>query len=524
MTCMASQTKILIVEDEAIVACDIERRLIKAGYTVPAIAASGDEALRSIEQTSPNLVLMDIHLQGPGDGIATAAEVRNRFHLPVVFLTAYADKSTLERAKASGAFSYLIKPIGHVNLASTIEVALYRHQVEQELEKREAWLGTVLESITDAVLVTDASGGIQFLNPTAERLTGWTTGEAAGRQFGEVAQLAVADREIADPLQAALGAGIPLDLPRESRLISRQGQVVMVEGHIAIIQVRNQPSGTVVTLRDVTTRNWEEIQIRQDQKMQAAGRLANGLARDFKRLLKVILGYSEQLLLELDPGHHFKERLQAIQRAGNRSALLASQVAGSYRTEPVEARIVDLNAVVNGFLPSLRRMAGPWIAVEAVQEPALGQIRGDIGQLKQIMLNLVLNARDALPLGGCVCIQTGNVELPSRAAAYTGTEFFVRLVIEAHRTGAAGETAGPRDQFFAGNKPGTELGMAVVDVMVNAADGLMCADCLAGGGVRFEVFLPRWREAEKTPDPRTALAVAEPARRKRRPRRPDKTV
>jgi len=88
----ASQTKILIVEDEAIVACDLERRLLKAGYTVPSIAASGEQALRSIEQTSPDLVLMDIHLQGPSDGIAVASEVRNRFHLPVVFLTAYADK------------------------------------------------------------------------------------------------------------------------------------------------------------------------------------------------------------------------------------------------------------------------------------------------------------------------------------------------------------------------------------------------------------------------------------------------
>src|SRR5579872_6458629 len=102
------QTKVLIVEDEAIVACDIERRLIKAGYEVPAIVASGDEALRSIEQTSPNLVLMDIHLQGPSDGIAVAAEVRKRFQLPVVFLTAYADKPALDRAKVSGAFSYLI--------------------------------------------------------------------------------------------------------------------------------------------------------------------------------------------------------------------------------------------------------------------------------------------------------------------------------------------------------------------------------------------------------------------------------
>ena len=152
-----SPTKVLIVEDEAIVACDIERRLLKAGYAVPAIAASGEQALSSIEQTRPNLVLMDIHLQGPSDGIEVASEVRKRFQLPVVFLTAYADKATLDRANASGAFSYLVKPIGHVNLASTIEVALYKHRAEQELKHREAWLTTVLYSMADAVVVTDAS-------------------------------------------------------------------------------------------------------------------------------------------------------------------------------------------------------------------------------------------------------------------------------------------------------------------------------------------------------------------------------
>jgi two-component system cell cycle sensor histidine kinase/response regulator CckA len=519
-----SQTKVLIVEDEAIVACDIERRLIKAGYAVPAIAASGEEALRSIERTSPNLVLMDIHLQGTADGIAIAAEVRDRFHLPVVFLTAYADKPTLERAKGSGAFSYLIKPIGHVNLASTIEVALYRHQVEQELEKREAWLQTVLDSMADAMVVTDAAGGIQSLNPTAERLTGWASREAAGRQFWEVAHLAVADREIADDLQAAIGAGIALDLPRDSRLISRDGRVFLVEGQIAISRVKNQPSGTVITFRDVTARNWEETQIRQDQKMQAAGQLANGLARDFKRLLKVILQYSAQILLEMDQGNAYRARLQAIHRAGNRAALLASQVVGLYRKEPVQARIVDLNLLLSQFLPILKRMVGPSIEVSATLEPKLGQIRGDIGQLKQIMLNLVLNARDAMPLGGVVRIETSNVELPARAPYYPGPESFIRLAIEGHGPGKTSElTEHTFEPFFAESKPEIGLGLAVVDAMVNAADGLISAEGQPGGGSRFEIFLPRWREPEKATQAGSPPSAAEPRLPKRMQKKTDKT-
>jgi two-component system cell cycle sensor histidine kinase/response regulator CckA len=506
---IAAQTRVLIVEDEAIVACDIERRLIKAGYAVPAIAASGDQALRCIEQTSPNLVLMDIHLQGPPDGIAIATEVRNRFHLPVVFLTAFADKPTLERAKSTGAFSYLIKPIGHVNLASTIELALYRHQVEQELAAREAWLQTVLDSLADAIVVTDASGAIQFLNPTAERLTGWTSSEAVGRRFWEVAHLAVADCEISDDLEAAIGAAIPSDLPHESRLFSRAGPVVTVEGQIAISRVENQPTGTVVTFRDVTARNSQQAQIRQDQKMQVAGNLANGLARDFKRLLKVVLGYSQQILLEMDQGNPFRERLHAIHRTGNRAALLAGQVVGLYRKEPVQARIVDLNLLLTHFLPMLKRLAGPSIELSATLESQLGQVRGDIGQLKQIVLNLVLNARDAMPAGGRLCIQTRNVEPPGRTAGYAGTEFFVSIAIEAH---------GSID------KPGTGLGMAVVDALVNAADGLISLDSQPGGVPRVEVFLPTWPEPEKLTNVSLPSNSPRPGRPKRMRNRTDKTA
>src|SRR5580704_4849182 len=181
----ASQPKVLIVEDEGIVACDLERRLRKAGYAVSAIAPSGEQALRSIEETFPDLVLMDIHLQGPPDGIAVASEVRDRFHLPVIFLTAYADKATLERAKATKPYSYLVKPVSHVNLASAIDVVLHRHRTEQELKKREAWLATVLDSLPDAVVVTDSSASIQFLNPHSERLTGWAHKEAVGRQLSD---------------------------------------------------------------------------------------------------------------------------------------------------------------------------------------------------------------------------------------------------------------------------------------------------------------------------------------------------
>jgi PAS domain S-box-containing protein len=492
----ASQTKILIVEDEAIVACDLERRLLKAGYTVPSIAASGEQALRSIEQTSPDLVLMDIHLQGPSDGIAVASEVRNRFHLPVVFLTAYADKDTLERAKATEPYSYLVKPINHINLSSTIEVALYKHRAEQELRKREAWLGTVLHSLADAVVVTDASGSIQFLNPHAERLTGWAQADAVGRQLSDVVSLMdFADRDLAGELSAAIASGAGSELPRGARLTPRDGQAVTVEGHLAISRMNDRPSGTVATFRDVTARDWEEKQIRQQQKMLVAGRLASGIARDFSRLLTGIVRYSQEMLDEMAEGDRSKRRVKAIHRAAFSAAVLADQLLGLCRKGPAEAKAIDLNSLVNRLLPMLRRMAGPSITVETSLAPELGEIRVDTSQMEQALLNLTLNARDAMPRGGKVSIQTSNVELP-------GSQAFVRLAVEDNGAGMDSEIAEHLFEPFFTNKKrevGKGLGLAVVHAVVTAADGLINVDSSPGAGSLFEIFLPRWENENVIP-------------------------
>ncbi len=487
----ASQPKVLIVEDEGIVACDLERRLRKAGYAVSAIAPSVELALRSIEETLPDLVLMDIHLQGPSDGIALASEVCDRFHLPVVFLTAFADKATLERAKATGPYGYLVKPISHVNLASTIDVVLHRHRAERELRKREAWLATVLHSLPDAVVVTDSFGSIQFLNPHSERLTGWAHAEAVGRQLQEVVHLVdFADRDLAQEMTAAIAAGVACELPRESRLIPREGRAIPVEGHLAISRVDAEPSGTVLTLRDVTERNQEEKRIRQEQKMLVAGRLANGIARDFNRLLTVIVRYSQELLEEMAEGADARRRVKAIHRAAYSAAALADQVLGLCRKLPAEVRAVDLNWLVQEFLPHLKRMAGPSVTVETRLDPELGEIRANQGQMEQVLLNLVLNARDAMPRGGKVSIQTGHVELP-------GSHPFVRLAVEDNGTGMDSETAEHLfEPFFTSKRRGAGkgLGLAVVHAIVTAADGLINVDSNPGAGSLFEIFLPRVTE------------------------------
>lgn len=159
--------QILVVEDERIVALDLQERLKELGYSVPAVAATGEQAVEMVEQNRPDLILMDIHLQGEMDGVEAADRIRDQFDLPVIFLTAFSDESTLQRARFTGPFGYLVKPFEIENLHSTIKMALYRHQLDQELEENARFL-VLLNDITRAALETTGLEGLVQI--TVDRL------------------------------------------------------------------------------------------------------------------------------------------------------------------------------------------------------------------------------------------------------------------------------------------------------------------------------------------------------------------
>ncbi len=180
---------IFLVEDEGIIAHSIQSDLRKAGYRVAGVADSGPDALRQIAHSRPDLILMDIRIRGDMDGIELARRVQEQFDIPVVYLTAHSDLETLHRAKLTGPFGYLAKPVQQSSLSSSIEIALYKYRVESELRRQRAWLETILGHMADGVIVTDDAGKIQFLNAAAENLTGWTALLAAGELVGSILPL-----------------------------------------------------------------------------------------------------------------------------------------------------------------------------------------------------------------------------------------------------------------------------------------------------------------------------------------------
>lgn len=252
-----SQATILVVEDETIVAKDIQCTLARLGYRAPATATSGEEALRKAAEIRPDLVLMDIVLKGPMDGVETARELRARYAVPVVYLTAYADDYALERAKSTEPAGYLLKPFQTAELRPTIEMALHRSQMEHQAKESLRWLATTVRLVNDGVITTDCAGRITYMNAEAESLTGWEAGVAVGYplelllgrvgsesecRVGNVAEQAVAECRIIPIEDHAL---VTKDVSRcviqgrAAPVVTEEGTVI---GAVVVCRARTAPA------------------------------------------------------------------------------------------------------------------------------------------------------------------------------------------------------------------------------------------------------------------------------------------
>lgn len=252
-----SRAKVMVVEDEKIVALEIADRLRTIGYDVPDLASSGEEALPKVEEGCPDLVLMDIRLKGAMDGIETAEQIRNRFGIPVVYLTAYADEDTLQRAKITEPYGYLLKPFEERELRTTIEMALYKSKMERKLKENEQWLSTILKSIGDGVIVTDEEGRVTFMNAIAESLTGWKPDEAENQPLTEVFPLIdeKTGERIANPVTEVIEKGIPIELINHTTLMTKDARKICIENCVTPIRnIKDSISGTVLIFKDVTER------------------------------------------------------------------------------------------------------------------------------------------------------------------------------------------------------------------------------------------------------------------------------
>lgn len=249
------KVNILIVEDERITATHTKKILEKFGYQVKELVASGEEAISKAEELDIDLVLMDINLQGKMDGIEAAEIIRNRFEIPIIFISAYSDEETIQRAKLTEPSGFLVKeaiellnkPFDQNELQTTIEITLYRNRIEKRIREHERWLEAVLNSISDAVIATDSSRQIKFMNMLAENLTGWIEADAIGMEIQDIFQ--ILDTESTLKKISEETVTVPIE---HAILLDNEGVKNPIDGCITPIKDnKDNIEGLVVTFRPV---------------------------------------------------------------------------------------------------------------------------------------------------------------------------------------------------------------------------------------------------------------------------------
>jgi diguanylate cyclase len=253
---MPGRTRILIVEDEGVIALELKDRLSDMGYEIIGPVPSGQEAIDKTRDLLPDVVLMDIILAGQMDGIEASEIIKNSLDIPVIFLTAHADERTLQRAKATQPFGYILKPFNERELQVSIEMALYKHQKEKVAREREEWLSATLTSIGDAVITVDSQARVTFMNAAAQVLLGWSSRDVIGKKAADICNI-IQEAGLMD------GRFIPSGSVCEDILINREGKEIPVDYNASPIKnYKSETTGMVFVLRDISERKAAEERIK----------------------------------------------------------------------------------------------------------------------------------------------------------------------------------------------------------------------------------------------------------------------
>ncbi len=496
-----SPTRVVAVEDERLVAMDLKVRLKALGYEVSAVAASVDEVIQKLNEDRPHVVLMDIRLEGERDGIEAAEIVRERFDVPVVFLTAHADAETLDRARVTGPFGYILKPFDDRELRAAIEIAVYKHQAEKRLREAEArlrraqriaqlgnWekdLGTHSIDLSEEACEILCIGPPECGSTTEERFLAFVhpdDRDAVGQEFRE----AVAE---ARPL-------------RVEHRIACTGSVERFVRQFAELEDKRGTRGRLLgTVQDITDYKRLEERLQRSQKLEAIGQLAGGVAHDFNNLLVVIKGYTDMILSELATNDPIEPPLREVLTAADRAAALTRQLLAFSRRQVMRPQALDVNVLIVEMENMLRR-----VIVETIEFrkelAATWRVKADPGQIEQVIMNLVVNARHAMPKGGVLRIGTADTEISaedSPALADLKPGKYVCLSVTDSGTGIAPEIRQRLFEPFFTTKPvgeGTGLGLSTVYGIVKQHGGEVSVYSEVGRGSVFHVYLPATGQAQ----------------------------
>ncbi|SRR5579884_20168 len=496
-----ANANILVVEDETIVAKYIQKWLRSLGYVVPAVVSSGEEAVEKARETRPDLVLMDIVLRGGMDGVEAAKEIRACLNIPIVFLTAYADDNTIERAKITEPFGYILKPFEERELHSTIEMALYKHRMEKQLKESREWFATTLKSIGDAVIATDKEGLITFMNPVAESLTGWDQKEALGRNLKDV--FSIIDEKTRVPMESpeadALRRGVAINLA-DHILISRDRREISIDDSMAPIRDDSgNIAGIVLVFRDITERKRMAEELLKAQKLESIGILAGGIAHDFNNLLTSILGNVSLSKARVNTEDEIYRRLGEAEKACNQAKRLTQQLLTFSKGGAPIKKLTSIERIIRESVSFTLR--GSSVRCEFSIEEGLWDVEVDEGQIAQVITNLVINAEQAVPQGGVVKVSAENAS--SRINSPMHPNYvnllppslregrYIKITVEDEGEGIPQEHLSKIfDPYFTTKHRSSGLGLATAYSIIKNHDGYIEVESGQGVGMRVHIYIP----------------------------------
>ena len=377
--------------------------------------------------------------------------------------------------------------------AANVKAEQYAQQIANRMQVAEAKYQTLMQHANDAIFIVDPAGPVLEVNRQAEEMLGRPSTEIVGCPYTDLVSPTSHDDALAQ-FQRLLTQGTVQ--ANDIHLRRSDGRQVCADFSASLVSVRGERVVLAIA-RDVTERNRLERQFQQAQKMEAVGQLAGGVAHDFNNLLTAILGYSDLLLETLPDDDLRRHDVEEIRRAGQSAESLTRQLLAFSRKQILEPVVLDLNALIGHLDPMVRRLIGEDIQVVAPLDRELGQVRADPGQIEQIIVNLAVNARDAMPEGGTLTIETANAELDEHyAQVHPGTTPGQYIMLAVSDTGhgmSEGTQSHLFEPFFTTKEAGkgTGLGLATVYGIVKQSRGSIWVYSELGRGTTFKIYLPR---------------------------------
>ena len=369
-----------------------------------------------------------------------------------------------------------------------------QNELENRVAERTSYLNALIENNPLAILVLDSEQKVQLCNPAFEKLFQCALQQTIGKP---VVELFPNEKMLAEASADSEGTSYRASVSLTTRRRRKDGSYVDVELHLVQLTVRGRVLGSLGIYQDVTQRGMLERQLRMAQKMEAVGRLSGGIAHDFNNLLGVILGYIQLIKRDLVSGNSMYEYAEEIEKASRRAVSLTRQLLAFSRQQVLEPVILNLNTLLADMQKMLPRLIGEDIELKLIIDPVLGQVKADPGQLEQVVMNLAVNARDAMPEGGELTIQTADAEIDvAFALEHPGSVpgRYVMLAVTDIGTGMDPETqAQIFEPFYTtkGRDKGTGLGLATVYGVVKQSNGYITVDSEKGKGSTFTIYLPR---------------------------------